>query len=272
MSKLLVMTPMLLLTWVTSPSTHGALFLDTPLQPAYQATLNQQPQLAWQELTLALNQSQLDDHHWLPVKQEVLRQTNCGRALLGNLANKRHIRVSFVKRFGTTAKGYQVRISTENSANTVEVNLVAPDGTRLVSGRFEAEQGYQEFESVELLQKPRSGVFKLSLNEHTIELLVAIEDQSQWLTLNQQQPTPTVELSLPKTLKGCPNVAASWQWFDGDYRMLGHKVALQTNPQAIPTENPYSGTAKHLSASVEKIEYQQGIRIEYIQRMAIPFQ
>lgn len=270
MSKSTLFGATFLISLVASTPSHSELFLDTPLQPAYQATLNQQPQLAWQELTLALSQHELDDQLWLPVKQEVLHQTDCGSALSGGTAN--NLRLSFVKRFGTTAKGYQVRISTENSPSAMDVTLFTPDGSPLVSGQFAAGQSYQEFESIELLQKPRSGVFNLVIDEQTIGLVIAIEDQSQWLVFNQQRAIPTVELNLPQTLPGCPSVSASWQWFDSDYRMLGHKIAFQQNPQPIPANSPYQTQAKHLSASVERVEFQHGVRIEYIQRIAIPYQ
>ncbi|ERB66146.1 hypothetical protein N779_06680 [Vibrio coralliilyticus OCN008] len=57
-------------------STQATWFEDTPLARTYQALLNNQPQLAWQELHLALNQQDIDRQYWLPVKQEIW-QSQC---------------------------------------------------------------------------------------------------------------------------------------------------------------------------------------------------
>ncbi len=52
-----------------------------PLQHTYQSLLDNQPQVAWQELQIALDQQTLDSELWLPVKQEILSQTQCGTSL-----------------------------------------------------------------------------------------------------------------------------------------------------------------------------------------------
>jgi len=54
--------------------------------------------------------------------------------------------------------------------------------------------------------------------------------------------------------------------------MLGSKVPFQFAQENAPATLPIASKASYLSASVELVEFQQGIRIEYVQRLAIPYQ
>lgn len=118
---------------------HAAWFADTPLQHTYQSLLDDQPQVAWQELQIALNQETLDSQLWLPVKQEILTRTQCGTTLEQSSAPNNHIQVSFIKRHGLSSQGYQIKVSTEqlNEATedqTQRISLVSPQGKWLSTG------------------------------------------------------------------------------------------------------------------------------------------
>lgn len=255
--------------WVIAAHAQAALFNDTPLQPAYQAVLTNQPQLAWQELIL--NQHKVNATHWLPVKEEILTQTACGGELTSTLNPTNQITLSLIKRYGLVSQGYQIRLSTEHNVRSQKVTLTSPTGSVLLDGRFVLSNQYQELESDELLNKPKAGLFSLDLAGHQTQLLLAIPDETRWLTLQSQHNKSRVKLTLPPTIQSCPPALAQWQWFDQDYNLIGSAIPFKNIQEPIPNHHTQSLKATYLSASVERIEYQQGIRIEYIQRLAIPF-
>ncbi|SON52044.1 DUF2861 family protein [Vibrio tapetis] len=256
---------------------HANLFTDTPLQHAYQALATNQPRLAWQELNLALNQHTISSQHWQPIKREILSQTACGTALPLEVKLDTKLRLSVIKRSGLTSQGYQVRLSTEASPVREKILLTSPNGVVLLEGSLAASRQYQELESPELLHKPASGLFTLSVGDKQVTLLLSMDllsmdRHTSWLTQSQQTNRAQVSLDLPAHIDGCPVAAASWQWFDKNYNMLGSKIPFQYAQENRPTALPIASKASYLSASVELVEFQQSIRIEYVQRLAIPYQ
>lgn len=254
-----------------STVSQAAWFTDTPLQRTYQALIDQQPKLAWQELKIALNQNQLDSRFWIPVKQAILSQTECGQGLSNDLGSISNIQVSFIRRFGLSSQGYQFKISSEGNTTDQDIALVSPDGRRLLSGKLITHPQYQEIETAEMLQKPQSGVYQLEIGQNSYPIIAFMDNNKRWLKLENKLHSPRILITPPKNVIGCPEVNASWQWFDEQYNMLGSRVPIQKNNLPVPKESTYSYKAKHLSAAVELTEYQNGTKINYIQRVAIPF-
>lgn len=253
-------------------SGHAALFANSPLQHVYQATLINQPQLAWQELTLALNQHRIDSLYWLPIKNELLAQTDCGSKLTSTRITDVQFHLSLIKRSGLASQGYQFRLATENNSQPQRVALMSPEGDFLLSDDFIAHNGYQEIESDELLQKPAQGIFTLVVGENKTSLLLAFPNNASWLSLLNQSNQTQVQVNLPKHVSSCPQAVASWLWFDKNYNLIDGKIPFNRSLESLPDDGKVKTEAKFLSASVELVEYQQGIRIEYIQRLAIPYQ
>ncbi|MDN3611939.1 DUF2861 family protein [Vibrio ostreicida] len=251
-----------------SVATHSAWFTDTPLARTYQALLNQQPQLAWQELHIALRQHALDSRYWLPVKQEILRQSQCGQQL-GQ--HRRHqplnLSISLIKRVGLSSQGYQIKISAQHSSKLMPLELRSPTDIVLLSGKLLKLSDYQELETNDLLSRPESGIYSLRLGDEMYPIIVAIQSNQSWLTLDQE--AQRIHITPPKNSDTCSGALASWQWFDKDYQMLGGRFPILTFNAPPPKQVP--SKAKYLSAAVTIYEYQQGIRIEYIHRVAIPF-
>jgi hypothetical protein len=257
-------------------ASHATWFTETPLQRSYQSLLNEQPQLAWQELQIALNQESLDSHLWLPVKQEILTRTQCGRTLKQSDVPTHHIQVSFIKRYGLSSQGYQIKISAEPRSSDLNkkaqpVTLIAPDGLTMIEGQFNSGVDYQEIETNEMFIKPESGVYQLTVGTNNYPLVVALDDSNRWLALENKLENAHVVVTPPEVIDNCPSTHVSWQWFDENYNMLGFKVPIKAKQVAVPTESPSVGKASHLSASVEKYEYQGAIEIQYVQRVAVPF-
>lgn len=257
-------------------TSHGAWFSETPLQLTYQSLLDNQPQLAWQELQIALNQKQLDSQLWLPVKQEILSRTQCGSTLKQSAAPSHHIQVSFIRRHGLSSQGYQIKISAEpravDSNNQVQaVSLDAPDGERVIDGELKPNVAYQEIETSEMFIKPESGVYQLTVGANSYPIVIALDDNKRWLTLESKLENPHIVVTPPKVIDSCPNTNVSWQWFDENYNMLGVKVPIKAKHVAVPSKKPTVDDASHLSASVEMFEYQGWIEIQYVQRVAVPF-
>ncbi|MCV3264675.1 DUF2861 family protein [Vibrio harveyi] len=85
----------------------------SPLEHTYQATLTHQPQLAWQELFLALRQNEISSKYWVPIKNELLSQTACGTELSSGKKLTSQLTLGVIRRFGLTSQGYQIRLSVE---------------------------------------------------------------------------------------------------------------------------------------------------------------
>lgn len=256
---------------LTLPHTSEAnWFTDTPLQYTYQALINHQPKRAWQELQISLSQNQLDSRFWLTVKQEILSKTECGQALSTDLPPISNIEISFIRRFGLSSQGYQLKLSSEKSSTTVQVSLISPDGKKLIDDEFIASNQYQEMETSELLIKPPSGVYQLKLEDNSYPIIASLDNNKTWLKLENKIFTPRLKVTPPTSISGCPDVNINWQWFDKNYTLLGNRVPIQGTNVALPKVNTYSSKAKYLSATAELVEYQSGAKIKYVQRVAIP--
>ncbi|GEM77572.1 DUF2861 family protein [Vibrio sagamiensis] len=254
-----------------SSSGYASLFANSPLQSAYQATLNQQPQLAWQELTLALSQHHIESNYWLPIKNELLAQTDCGSRLTSIRMTNNHFRLSLIKRSGLASQGYQFRVATENNHQPQHISLISPEGNVLLSGDLMTRPGYQEIESDELLKRPAQGIFTLVVDESKTSLILAFPNTASWLSLINHSKQTQVQVNLPKHVPSCPRAVASWLWFDKNYNLIDSKIPFTRNLESLP-EHTVKAEAKFLSAIVELVEYQKGISIEYIQRLSIPYQ
>lgn len=255
---------------------NAAWFTDTPLQHTYQSLLDNQPQVAWQELQIALNQAELNSQLWLPVKQEILSRTQCGSTLEQSATPHNHIQVSFIKRHGLSSQGYQIKVSAEQLNEVLEdqtqrISLVSPDGKVVIDGQLNSDVEYQEIETSEMFIKPESGVYQLTIGSNNYPIIVALDDNKRWLTLESKLNDPYIVVTPPEIIDSCPGANVSWQWFDENYDMLGFKVPIKTTQASLPTESPIGSEAKHLSASVEMFEYQGAIEIQYVQRVAMPF-
>ncbi|WP_210459074.1 DUF2861 family protein [Vibrio crassostreae] len=255
---------------------HAAWFADTPLQHTYQSLLDNQPQVAWQELQIALNQETLDSQLWLPVQQEILTRTQCGTTLEQSSAPNNHIQVSFIKRHGLSSQGYQIKVSAEQLNEAVEdqtqrISLVSPERKVVIDGQLNSDVEYQEIETSEMFIKPESGVYQLTIGSNNYPIIVALDDSKRWLTLENKLNDPHIVVTPPNVIDNCPNTNVSWQWFDENYDMLGFKVPIKSLEATVPTESPSGAAAKHLSASVEMFEYQGSIEVQYVQRVAVPF-
>ncbi|PST92812.1 DUF2861 domain-containing protein [Photobacterium jeanii] len=260
-------------------------FSDTPLRHTYQALVEHQPELAWQELVLALSQYELNEQYWVPAKQAILNQTECGQKLTmhaSNVPTGAHIELSIVRSFGLSTQSYQIKLSAQenlapedqtntNKAASYPIVLRSPQGKVLLDAQFQLKKQYQEFEVKDMLLTPSSGIYQLKLNNHTIPLIISNVDDDRWLTLENKLSAPHIRVNLPPHVETCSPANVSWQWFDINYEQLGAKIPFTHNDMPVPKSSPYPEEAKHLSATAALSEYQQGIIINYIQRVAIPY-
>ena len=269
-------TSLIVLIFTLPFTCHAAWFTNTPLKHTYQSLLSDQPRLAWQELQIALNQQTLDSDLWLPVKQEILSQTQCGTSLKQHTETKHHIQVSFIRRYGLSSQGYQIKVSAEQLSEGLEsqtqpITLISPKGKILLDGQLASNNGYQEVETSEMFIKPESGVYQLTIGSNHYPIVAALDDSKRWLSLENKLNDPHIVITPPKVIDNCPDANVSWQWFDENYNLLGYKVPIKTAQAPVPTESPLGTQAKHLSASVEMFEYQGAIEVQYVQRVAVPF-
>ncbi|CAM3760195.1 DUF2861 family protein [Vibrio aquimaris] len=250
-------------------SVQASWFADTPLQPVYQALVNHQPQLAWQELILAMSNNNIDSQYWLPAKQEILKQTSCGQELFDHDESlPADISVTFIRRSGLSSQGFQIKLSAESVSAPSNVKLISPSKSVLLEGLLARQKSYQEIESKEILVEPRSGIYQLKTGESTYRLVISQPSNQNWLKLDNTIQQLTV--NLPLETAGCTNPIAAWQWFDSQYNLLGRRIPITQSTTPIPTSKHKPQGAKNLSATASIFEYQQNVKIEYIQRIAIP--
>lgn len=260
----------LLCVFLAPTSVSANWFSDTPLSRTYEALLKNQPQLAWQELHLALNQQSIDSEYWRPVKREIMQRSQCGQ----QLANQSKplpadVSLSFVRRSGLSSQGFQIKLSAENVRYGLEVELLSPERKIMLRGILSSQPNYQELESEEMLIEPESGVYQLKLNDSDYDLIVAMPENHNWLKLDNIAQRVTV--IPPVVADSCAKAVATWQWFDHNYALLNKRTPIQHLNAPLPEQAQQPKGAKHLSASVSIFEYQQGLKVEYIQRLAIPF-
>lgn len=254
-----------------SLTSQAAWFSDTPLQHTYQAMIDKQPKLAWEELKIAVSQHPLNSRYWLPVKDEIIAQTECGKGLDDSSSPEPNIQISFIRRFGLASQGYQINISTEQSHVAQDISLLSPTGKPLISGHFSALTGYQEFETKEMIVKPPSGVYTLKIDQNTYPVVATLGSNTRWLRVENTLGKPRLSISSPENITGCPRTNVSWQWFDAQYNMLGNRIPINSDDAELPKVSPFPSQAQHLSAAVELTEYQGRLQISYIQRVALPF-
>ena len=249
-------------------SAQASWFADTPLQPVYQALVNQQPQLAWQELILAMSNNNIDSQYWLPAKQEILKQTSCGQELFNrDKSLPAEISVTFIRRSGLSSQGFQIKLSAEDTTKDSKVELISPSSKILLHTSLAKKTEYQEVETEEMLNKPMAGIYTLNINQKPYLLLITMPNNKSWI--NYDSTTNTVHTLPQKSIDSCSQALSSWQWFDTTYAMLGSKIPIDAKIAPIPVSQYQK--AKHLSASVSVYEYQQGIKVGYVQRISIPF-
>ena len=255
-------------------------FPYSPLQTTLDALLSAQPQRAWQELLLAVSQSDIDSQHWLPIKNEIMAQTNCGQQLMTDLNNlPAALTLTVISRSGLSSLGYQIKLSAEQASQMQNFTLYNPQGKQLLEGELLPKSVYQEWETDDLLANPQAGLYQLEIGANRYPLLIADNDTENWLARKGTR-NPQLITHLPETVTHCSPPALSWQWFDQGYNQIGLKRPIDLNKVAqnktdaetntlIPS--PPSNKASYLSASVSIFEYQSGVKIEYIHRVAIPF-
>ncbi|NOH71695.1 DUF2861 family protein [Vibrio pectenicida] len=244
-------------------------FTDTSLQAVYQALINHQPKLAWQELILALSRENIESGYWLAVKQEILSQTSCGQKLVNHAGPvTANISIAFIRRSGLSSQGFQIKLSAENVSAPSNFKLISPSKSVMLEGLLARQKSYQEIESKEILVEPRSGIYQLKIGENTYRLVISQPSNQNWLKLDNTIQQLTV--NLPLETAGCTNPIAAWQWFDNQYNLLGRRIPITQSTTPIPTSKHKPQGAKNLSATASIFEYQQNVKIEYIQRIAIP--
>lgn len=231
--------------------------------------LEHQPNLAWQELQIALGEQQLDPRYWYAAKQAILTQTHCGKALRAEPVHVASgVSVSFIRRSGVASQGYQIKLTADSVPFSLPVELVAPSGESLLVGQLAPSAEYQEIETSEMLTPPPFGLYQLKLGTNSYPLVVSVDDSQPWLSVNVQ--THTLSLSLPETVAGCADPVANWLWLDEQYDMVKLSNVITSTQTSLPGTGQTPFTARHLSAVATQFEYQHSVKVEYVQRIAIP--
>lgn len=268
----------LFVLFVVSPS-HAVSddwFMATPLQSTYRALANHQPQLAWQELILALNNQTIATQHWASVKNAIIEQTQCGQQLLSDVVpNAALIKVSIQKKTNVMQQGYQFKLSMEGAELPSQVELLGPDNGLLISqSQVTSSAPYIELESPELLFAPQDGVYRLTLDKQHYWLVLTMPFGSTWLQSASPNGGYPLALESPTALTNCPPTSLAWQWFDDQFQLIKQQdmVAISNTQQLLNKPSSSPSSAKWLSTLIKTVEYQGAIKVEYVQRLTLPNQ
>lgn len=249
-------------------------FFATPLQASYQALVSDNPIQAWAELVMAMRQHDIASQHWLPLKQAIITNSECGQSL--DFFSQRYggkVKLSLQQKANLVQKRYQAKVSLFDSLDSVAVKLTDRFGQVWLQGETsQPEQGYSELESSDWIAPLKAGLYVLSIDDEHVSLLLDDQDGAAWISLiNQSQ---AIKIEPPKAAPRCLPAAAQWQWFDENYQLVGENLAMRTTVKSqramLPKSIPVS--ASWLSGVVLERHYQSGVVIEHLQRLTLPAQ
>lgn len=255
-----------------------AWFGDTPMQQTYQALAADRPTVAWQELIFALSQEQIATQHWAGLKHAIINQTDCGQRLTEPNGKDipQGLTISFVRRAGASSLGYEIKLSAEHVSRATLVTLTDPNGQTVISEILGAQTGFQELESGQLFTQVDPGVYELRLGGQHYSLVVYGLPRRPWVKLIGH-PDQQLTVDLPNTPTSCAPAAAYWLWLDDAYRWIEQTPIYVTSsaentPNPVKVSLPVKRPAKseHLSAIVTHFEYQGAIKVNYVERLALP--
>lgn len=256
-------------------------FPDTPLQASYSALVEGNAMLAWQELQLSLSQNTIQERYWRPVKQAVLTETQCGRQLTNSASIAAEISLSIIRKGNATNQGYQVKLSVEKVSQPIELQLFDADNRLTITATIPTPtKEYHEFESNELLNEPKAGLYQLSINGTYYPLLISSFESKSWLQPSTGRVFESLTISPPDQTVSCSPATASWQWLDNQYNLLDRPSLMALTPVTADNNKRYHAQlpeslpvkAEWLSAVVSQYEYQGRIKVEYVQRLSLPSQ
>ncbi|MDO6708176.1 DUF2861 family protein [Photobacterium sp. 1_MG-2023] len=267
-------------------SLQAGWFRATPLQPVYQALMNEETTLAWQELQLVLRQSESDAvpvERWRPLFQQILNQSECGRRLTGTqeilpASGQPQVTLVIQHKMNLNQDVYQLKIAMEGLSQPTQVSLSDRDGMQWLNGRlFPADSGYAELESQDGVQPIPEGEYLLSVGSQRHVLILA----TQW----SGKPAPPVmidpddssaspfQFSASPAMQDerCQRSRRLWQWLDAEYGLIAPMEAVRMDRQnraILPESFPES--ANWLSAVVSERYFQGEIEVETISRATLP--
>ncbi|GAB6262960.1 DUF2861 family protein [Photobacterium sp. R1] len=267
------------------PTNPADWFMTTPLQSVYQALVEDQTELAWQELQLTLQQhASVPVSQWQPVFQQILNQSDCGRRLGAPLSladstqTAMRISLSLQHKVNLHQQVQQLKVAIEGAGQSLTIVLTDRAGKPWLSGIVTPDkEGYAELESAEWFQPVPDGGYLLQVGKQTYPLILV----SAWLpgsaapvTFQDKRQTespflfPSPEVT---PARRCQVSRRLWQWLDGTYQLAAPLEAVQLDNQRrgiIPASVP--ADAEWLSAVVASRYFQGSLDIEQVYRVTLP--
>ncbi|MGF1716571.1 DUF2861 family protein [Photobacterium chitinilyticum] len=264
---------------LSSSSLANDWFPETPLKASYSALVEGNTLLAWQELQLSLSRHNVEERYWRPVKQAILSETQCGRHLTSTASIAANISLTIISKGNANNQGYQVKLSTEQITQPLELQLFDEYNTLIVSATVTSPtKEYHEFESDELLSEPKAGLYQLAVNGIHYPLIISSFTTTPWLHSTAARAFKSLTITPPNQIASCAPASVRWQWFDEDYNLLERPSPMNLTPAITDNNDSYSvslppaapAKAYWLSGVVSQFEYQGRIKVEYIQRFILP--
>ena len=250
-----------------------SLFRNTPMRSTMDTLLNDMPQQAWQELLLAISQNNIKPQIWLPVKEAILSKSNCGHLFNQNLnSGYTQLTLSIISRINHSSSGYQIKLSAEQVGNNNNFILFDSSGEIVLKGKWNKNLTYQEWETKDLVSQPKNGVYKLVSNNSEIPIILSNYNTKDWL-IPEQLNSNKLKVNFPKLNNNCAVPSIFLQWFDANYNQLGKNIVIKKQGKEISIKKEFTPPlgAYNLRATTMTYEYQPGIKVQYIHRVAIPF-
>ncbi|WP_064604988.1 DUF2861 family protein [Photobacterium sp. J15] len=261
--------------------------MPTPLKPTYEALLNQQSILAWQELQMMLgrDKSLLDSKLWEDAFDIILEQSNCGKQLTNQgamIANETtdgigQITVSLISRANINYQAKQLKVSIDGTPDITNIELSDMSGKQWLKGNnlTPDKDGYLEVETEDGGNQLPSGLYRLKVNDRFFPIILAPDDEDGWVKFNSHSNAKggkgLFNYSLPEGKTGCSKPLVMWQWLDEDFNTVAptESVTFSHNDDVILPERAPEG-GQWLSSIVSQKYYQGEIAIRQDRRLTIP--
>lgn len=258
----------------------AAWFAKNDLQPSYQALMENTPYMAWQKLTQVFQQptSAKLTPHWLPLFDEILKQSQCGRLLSAqtyrdtteNQHNEDRIKLIVLRKNNLRQSLYQLKVVLNGQSQKANVTLLDSSGnTWLVGKSMKPQEGYVEIESGEYFKPIPAGLYQLTLNgSQPIPVVIPAFTDKNWIAFKNEATEHHIRLTTPNSDQYCPQPTAQQQWFDEQYQLLEPSQFIPFSTQITQFHAP--SDAHRLSIVVTQSHFQPKIQVSQQQRLTLP--
>ncbi|MCL9781298.1 DUF2861 family protein [Vibrio sp. S4M6] len=250
-------------------------FSSSPLNSSYSALINKNYQLAWEELEINLSSQKIPEKYWVPIKNTILSSTDCGHKLKSFSIKEGNFTVKLINKDMPFHDGYRIIVSSDLLLKPARVVLTDPNDKSLIVGELVPNPSSISLISMDFHQAPKPGIYQLRINGNSHPLIIESFNEERWVTVQNGDLYSPLKVHIPKVPKSCEPQELLWEWSDVNYKTLGYRdmkiVRDGSSGQdysRIPNKD-FPDNTRYVSAVVRKVEFQAGIRVEYVNKVTV---